>query len=524
MEHDAFLTDELMDEEGDFPTGEPVKPGRGSVDNKTEDGKYKHWARKEPAWKESDIEVDPTNGLRFQWWDVGMTRNATAENRERMKVYLDPLPHVVKDQNIPVRGWYQSKIERPGVRARPCYTDALLTQPYGGYCHVGCGFCYINTGIRGYRGSGLSVVDPKYPEKVRKQISKARTATAFYMSSFIDPFMELEPIYQNTKGTATVALDNGLPMFFLTRKVAPPWVFDYLKANKYSYMQFSLNTSNPDDWQRLSPRAASLETQFEQVREFHRQGIYVSIQVNPIVAGVVSNEDIVKLIHILAQAGADHLIFKFVEIVYSARDGIVRNMKDRFKGARGEAFDKLFTQTIGGFYTIDEDYRKAALEIFSKECKKAGVTMALCYEYEYRRDKAGNILDKTGVSMGGKYLTADQCHGHRVPVFTRDTTDEPWREIKGCPPSGCLTCSEQFPKEVPCHNPYLAEAPAWLPADLKMVASPKRGSQEQLDAEAARTKRFSLPVVEASKAVRKDTPSKGGFFTDPAFGGEGCCG
>lgn len=307
-----------------------------------------------------------------------------------------------------------------------------------------------------------------------------RTATAFYMSSFIDPFMPLEEIYHNTRRTAEVAVDNGLPMFFLTRRVAPPWVFDYLKKNPYSYMQFSLNTPDPEDWKKLSPKAAPLQTQFDQVREFHRQGIYVSIQVNPILAGITTARQIVELIHILAEAGADHLIFKFVEIVTPSRKAVVTQMYNRFEFARAQRFDSLFCEVIGGMYTIAEEYRKRALDIFSKECKKAGVTMALCYEYEYERDANGMIIDSTGVSMGGKYLTADQCHGHRVPVFTRPTTEDEWEEIKGCPPSGCLTCSSQFKQEVPCSNDYLASAPAWTPAAMKLPARLPRGSQKKL--------------------------------------------
>lgn len=342
--------------------------------------------------------------------------------------------------------------------------------------------CYVQNGVRGWRGSGITVVDPTYPDKIRKQVSRMRTATAFYMSSFIDPFLELEPIYHNTQRTAKVAIDNGLPMFFLTRKEVPGWAYDYLKQNKYSYMQFSINTSDHEDWKKLSPKAAPLQTMFDQVREMHCQGIYVSIQVNPICAGITSNDQIVDLIHILAKNGADHLIFKFVEIVYPSRKGMVDNMKKRWaKDGRGEKFDQLFTQTIGGFYTIDEDYRKLALERFSRECKKAGVTMALCYEYEYERDAKGNILSKTGVSMGHRYLTADQCHGHRVPVFSRDTVEEPWKEIKGCPPAGCLTCQDIFPKETPCHNDFLASAPAWKPADLNRPAMLPKGSQKKTE-------------------------------------------
>jgi hypothetical protein len=246
--------------------------------------------------------------------------------------------------------------------------------------------CYINNGVRGYRGAGLVVVDPRYPEKVRRQVSKFRTATAFYMSSFTDPF-------------------------------------------------------NP-------------------------------LQVNPIVAGITSYLDICELIDMLADAGADHLIFKFVEIVYPSRAAIVRNMKAAF-GERADAFESLFTQQIGGVYTIDEEYRKEALGVFADRCKAVGVTMALCYEYEYARNPDGSIRDKTGVSMGAKYLTADQCHGHRVPMFTRDAIGDPWREVESCPPSGCLTCSDQFPTGVPCGSEILASAPALTPAHLRVPAEPK---------------------------------------------------
>lgn len=640
MEQDALKGDELqqqaeffvsdlletMEEAGKQRTNALGVP-RGEVSQLDEDGKYAKWGHNEAPWKESDIEIDPETGWRFQMWNVGMTRNAKAENRKIEKVFLDPIRHVVKDQNVPLRGWYQSKFnESPLARPRPCFSEALLCSQYLGTCPVKCSFCfsgdtlvntpngdfpisslkigdevwsykegyyltrckvenvsvrkvdsyyevvtkgakfkvtgehpfflhekgftpvcelkvgdyvhsgkpsnrdmttgsrqqsyynvlsiketfeslevydiqtevgnfyaewhlvkncYINHGVRGYRGSGITTVDPEYPNKIRRQVSRMLTAAPFYMSSFLEPFNELEPHYQNTRKTAKVALDNKLPMFFLTRKTAPDWVYDYLKQNEYSYMQFSINTSNHDDWMRLSPMANTLQQQIDQVRAFHEAGIYVSIQVNPICAGVTSNEDIVKLIHMLAEAGADHLIFKFVEIGTYSRKGMIQGMRERFHDAdagggntRVDLFDYLFSEIIGGFYTIKEDYRKAALDLFADECKRAGVTMATCYEYEYGRDKAGNITNKTGTSMGKKYLTADQCHGHRVPMFTRDSTDDPWKEIKGCPPSGCLTCQDDAGKqETPCHNPILASAPALTPGDLLGPALLPPGSQ-----------------------------------------------
>lgn len=435
---------------------------------------YAYHMRSESHYNKAPIEIDPETGWRYTYREIGMTRNAKDEDKKLMKVYLEPVPHVVVDQDIKMRGWYKAKHEPAAVRPRPCFTDALLTQPYGGFCHVGCGFCYINNGVRGYRGQGIATVDPNYGEKITKQLRGMRKAAAVYMSSFIDPFIELEDHYHNTQKCAEAADAVGLPMFFLTRKQIPGWAYDLVAKNKYSYMQMSINTSNSADWRKLSPRALSLEAMIDQVRECKRRGIYVSIQVNPIVAGVVSNEDIVALIHMLGQAGADHLIFKFVEIVYPSAPAMVMNMEKRF-GDRALKFKDLFTQNIGGVKTIAEEYRKAALDIYSRECKKAGVTMSLCYEYEYDRNpETGAILSHTGKSMAPRYTTSDQCHGHRVPIFTRNSADEMFVPMEECPPTGCLYCGEKFGGEdkVPCGNPELAAAIAWEPKHLK---TPGRG-------------------------------------------------
>ena len=48
-----------------------------------------------------------------------------------------------------------------------------------------------------------------------------------------------------------------------------------------------------------------------------RNGIYVSIQCNPIIAGIVSHQAVMELFDKLKHAGADHVIVKFVEAGYS---------------------------------------------------------------------------------------------------------------------------------------------------------------------------------------------------------------
>jgi hypothetical protein len=163
------------------------------------------------------------------------------------------------------------------------------------------------------------------------------------------------------------------------------------------------------------------------------------------------------------------VIFKFVEISFPSKPNLIQQMTRQFGEERGRKFADLFTCNIGGQVTIDETYRLSALDGFKRECKKAGITMATCYEYKFERRNDGSIVNKTGVSVGWDYLTADQCHGHRVPMFTRRNPDACFEEVEECPPSGCLHCSEELGGvPVPCGSEFFGSAPALQLSDLKI--------------------------------------------------------
>lgn len=402
---------------------------------------------------------------------IGMVRNATEENRKPVLAYLEPYPHTRIDTAKPLQGWYKSLHEPSNRRPRPCFTEAVLTEPYGGWCAVGCAFCYVNSGFRGYRGTGLITVPINYGDQIKKQLSKMRRAAAGYFTSFTDPFLPLESYYHNTERGAEEFVSVGLPIFFLSRLRYPGWAIDLMKRSPYSYAQKSINTSNARDWQYLSPGALPLEEHLEDIERLKKAGIYVSIQVNPIIAGVTTHDDILNLFKKLAKVGADHVIVKFVEAGYSWAPAMVERIKKRFGPERGGAFEKLFTENIGGQRTIQEEYRLRAHKLYSTQAKRLGLTYATCYEYRYERDSSGNIISKTGTSIGREFTTAPQCHGHRVPVFTRDSGEEPFREVEECPPSGCLYCAaenESAPGEPRCGDVIAGEGKALRMVELKV--------------------------------------------------------
>ena len=447
----------------------------GRIDENEQNGaaeRYKYFMRPEPREDLGPIELidDPYLGrnAKVRNMKIGMMRNAKEENKRNVRVYLKPFPHIRIDNAKPLQGWYQSlHNESPRSRPRPCFTDAILTEPYGGYCAVGCAFCYINSGMRGYRGSGLISVPLEYGQQIRKQLSKINRSAAGYFSSFTDPFTPLENYYHNTQRAAEAFVDVGLPIFFLSRLSYPEWAIELLEQNPHSYAQKSINTSDPDDWRLLSPGAISLDDHLNEIAKLHDRGIYVSIQVNPIIAGVTSHGQIIKLFSMLREAGADHVIVKFVEAAYSWAPAMVEKMKRRFGEERGGEFEKLFTQNIGSERTIQEDYRMRGHHLYRAAATKVGLTYATCYEYEYERDDKGKILSKTGVSVGRKFTTADQCHGHRVPMYRRVDKDR-FAPLDECPPSGCLYCASENNGEPRCGDSLAGEAKALRLVDLKV--------------------------------------------------------
>lgn len=453
---------------------------------------YKYFMRPDPNQREFlgpiEEEDDPLTGMRakFRMAKVGMVRNAPDESKKEVKVYLGfndktYVPHLRIPNAKPLQGWYQDKHnDKQGSRPRPCFSEAILTEPYGGYCTVGCAFCYVNSGFRGYRGSGLISVPMNYGEQVRNQLSKVHTSAAGYFSSFTDPFLPIEEVYHNTQRGAEEFVRLGLPVFFLSRLHYPDWAFDLLKQNPFSYAQKSLNTGNDADWHKLSPGAISLQAHLDEIRELRNQGIYTSIQVNPVVPGITSHEDIRRLFERLAEVGNNHVIVKFVEAGYSWAPAMVERLHKRFGAERAGKFQALFTENQAGAQrTIAQSYRLEAHAMYQKWATELGMTYATCYEYAKGEGGGG------WQSVGRQFTTADQCHGQKVPMFTRKDLADNFEEVKACAPSGCLYCAPDDAKPEDklkgrCGSEVFGAARALRAPDFKYVAGPDADQPDRI--------------------------------------------
>lgn len=378
------------------------------------------------------------------------------------KVYSKPVKHLVlPDQTKQPQGWYKGKHVGSNVRSRTCYTEATLSAPYGGTCTVGCRYCYINDGVRGYQSSHVSTVDPSYPEKFAAHLGHMKISGAVYITPFTEPFGDLEPVYHNTERLTKVVAAEGLPLFYTTKRVPPQWAIEAIMQNPYSYIHFSLNTSNAKHYKAFSSGASDYHALLNAVRTISDMGIFVGIQVNPVHPGITSIEDLTTLIDECCSAGAKHFIVKFVEKIMPTKKEFLNRLKAaRAAGLSGyEEFGAKFTQVIGGVYTVEQATRLEYLDAILKHTRDIGVTMATCHEYY--------DTGKQTLPLGPWYTTSDQCHGRGVPMFYRPEGKGAFEPLPGCYRKGCLWCEEYGTKA--CGNDKLLRADALEYKDFRTI-------------------------------------------------------
>jgi len=268
-------------------------------------------------------------------------------------------------------------------------------------------------------------------------------------------------------------------------------------------MQWSINTSNESDLRRLTPGALKKSILYEQVSKLRKLGIYTSFQVNPILAGITTLEELVTLVHELADAGANHTIFKFVEQVAPQRKLLYdRLTQAKIEPERIERFFSQFTHYIGGVYTTDEALRREWLTVLLEETRKAKITMSTCYEY-YDDGKAGQ-------NLAPWFTTSDQCHGPSVPVHYRRNLDEKFQALQGCYRKGCLYCADHGTKA--CRNETLLQAKALQYKEFKEIRLDGKNKDWKLKESAPR------PEIVRSGAYTYANP---GFATDAELWGLG---
>lgn len=336
--------------------------------------------------------------------------------------------------------------------------------------------CYVNDGVRGYQASHVSTVDPSYPDKFADYLKRMKISGAVYITPFTEPFGDLEEKYHNTQRLAEAVVKEGLPLFYTTKRVPPSWAINSLVHNPYSYIHFSINTSNSNHYKAFSPGAARYEDLLNAVRTVSQVGIFVGIQCNPIHVGITSLDDVKRLVDECKSAGAKHFIFKFVEKIIPTKQEFLKRLYaiKAFGVPAVCEFENSFNQVMGGVYTTHIATRIRYLEALLEYTRASGATMATCHEYYtgvepilVEAEEIEEAQELKLMQLGPWYTTSDQCHGRGVPIYYRPDGKGPFEPLPGCYRKGCLWCADYGTKA--CDNGKLLRAEALKYRDFRAI-------------------------------------------------------
>ncbi len=219
----------------------------------------------------------------------------------RLQRVVTYLPHIRIPNAKPLQGRCQDKHnDKRGSRARPC-SEAILTEPYG--ATVGCAF-YVDSGFRGYRGTGLISVPVNYGEQVRKMPLEVRTSAAGCFSSFTDPFTVSKRPITPRRGRKPSPTPG--PVFF-------PAVCYPIRPSTSEAEPLQLRPEVTEHRQRPQRHEPPGPSAFRTIPTKSRARVgHVHLhQVNPVIPGIVTHDDIRHSFERQAAVGNDHAIAKF---------------------------------------------------------------------------------------------------------------------------------------------------------------------------------------------------------------------
>jgi len=382
--------------------------------------------------------------------------------RRRLEVVEDPYPHVVvATRKEVVHGWSYGYRDRG---RRECSAERILLNPYNG-CSVGCPMCYAR-GFKGYfdlwHRTGVVTVFKDFDLKCARELDGLYVASCAYLSPITDPFQHpLEGKYGLSERTAYAFLDRGLPVEFVTKcgSNVPARLLDRMAENPHSFAQFTILSADDEVGRAFSPGGSTAEEQFRAVRRAADRGLYTVVRMDPLLPGLTDDRrSIEEVVARAAAEGARHAIFSVCDLDEPWAQGTLRVVEERFPWAL-EAWRRVYRWRRGSRVEADVRYRRALFKLAREVCTEAGVTMALCMEFERRGSWFRGLNED--------FMTSTCCEGKETPIYYRSSLSERFRPLEGCN-GNCLACAKGLQRPA-CGSRKLAEASALKLRDYRAL-------------------------------------------------------
>lgn len=377
------------------------------------------------------------------------------EERE-YELLKDPVPHIIVNSDKKIHGWSHQYEPR---HERECTAERLMVNPYNG-CSNNCCFCYANAMGYGYFNiflqRGILTVFKDFDQAVAKQLDSISIAPTGYLSAATDPFQKVNQKYRLSEKIISEFNKRGLPIEIVTKSKMPEEVIELLKGNKYNFAQITILTPNESVRQKVIPYAADTRTLNDNVERLVKAGISTVVRIDPVIPGITDREiDLEFMIQKYSGMGAKHIITSVMDVPTNIKQKISKQLS----GEKYYFDEQDFPEKVFNDLNKSSDYRKKIFSFMREQCDKAGITLALCMEFEATKDKIGGQPVLKG--LNAEFKSSNNCEGIDTPMHIKKNGI--FQPVEGCD-GNCLNCRKD---PSPCGIKEFQSAGSWGIADYR---------------------------------------------------------
>ncbi|TYO98011.1 SPL family radical SAM protein [Desulfallas thermosapovorans] len=355
-----------------------------------------------------------------------------------------PCKHIVVKSAKELHGWWPGK--------RECTAERLLVNPYNGCTH-NCAFCYAHAMwgyFNLYHSRKIVTVFEDFHLEVARQLDGLEVASCGYLSPVTDPFQPLNIKYQLSEKLIKVFVDRNLPIEFITKNVITDEALRLMEKQEHSFGQVSIITPDEELRRRLVPGGAPTEKLLDNLTRLKQAGKFAVCRIDPIIPGITDDErQLDQLVGMAVKAGADHIITSCMDIPQKIRPVLIAQLAG-INSSIPRLYRELYTENLDGQWHVNINTRRLLFQMMSGICRRHGVSLALCMEYESVNGRVHGL--------NREFMTTRNCEGLDVPLYIRQGGT--FRPVN-CD-GACLLC-----KEPVCGISELAGGGAWKLKDYR---------------------------------------------------------
>ncbi len=241
--------------------------------------------------------------------------------------------------------------------------------------------CYYNCAYCVYRDKGqMGKVTPHAERLVvlRNECRALENPGIVYLGPQSDVYQPLERKLQLTRRALEIFLETRTPVFLVTRSTLILRDLDILaKLAEHGLIEVSITIASRTTIPILEPNTPSLEERLQIIEALRSKGIPTSVHLSPIVPGVESNKDLIELLRIIGDTGADCTYACMVGVTANFHSLIVNGLR-KSDSAKADLFLEAFPNApaTGELYSAPDSMVYATMECLAKEATFSGIPFA----------------------------------------------------------------------------------------------------------------------------------------------------